>query len=133
VGVKKIGLGGKNIVFLDSPGHRDFIPNMITGAAQADYAILVIDTDNFESSFIGGGQTKEHAYIVKSLGVHKLIVAMNKMDRIEWSAERFIAIKQKLQGYLIKIGFSEESIIFIPVSAINAINITPENTRKFTA
>lgn len=133
VGVKKIELGGKNIVFLDSPGHRDFIPNMITGAAQADYAILVIDTDNFESSFIGGGQTKEHAYIVKSLGVHKLIVAMNKMDRIEWSPQRFIAIKQKLQGYLIKIGFSEESIIFIPISAINAINITPKNIRKFTA
>lgn len=71
---------------MDSPGHRDFIPNMITGAAQADYAILVIDTDNFESSFIGGGQTKEHAYIVRSFGVHKLIIAMNKMDRIGWDA-----------------------------------------------
>lgn len=133
MGVKKIELGDKRIVFLDSPGHRDFIPNMITGAAQADYAILVIDTDNFESSFIGGGQTKEHAYIVKSLGVHKLIVAMNKMDRIEWNAERFIKIKHKLQNYLLKIGFSEDSILFIPISAINAINITPKNTRKFVA
>jgi elongation factor 1 alpha-like protein len=85
VGVKKIELNDRKIVFLDSPGHRDFIPNMITGAAQADYAILVIDTDNFESSFVGGGQTKEHAYIVKSLGVHKIIIAMNKMDRINWS------------------------------------------------
>lgn len=100
VGVKKIELAGKKIVFLDSPGHRDFIPNMITGAAQADYAILVIDTDNFESSFIGGGQTKEHAYIVKSLGVHKLIVAMNKMDRIDWNPERFTTIKSKLENYL---------------------------------
>lgn len=58
---------------------------MITGAAQADHAILVIDVDNFESTFVGGGQTKEHAYIVKSLGVHRLIIAMNKMDRINWS------------------------------------------------
>ena len=89
VGVKKLQLGDKKIIFLDSPGHRDFIPNMITGAAQADYAILVIDTDNFESSFIGGGQTKEHAYIVKSFGVHKLIVAMNKMDRIKWDPQKF--------------------------------------------
>lgn len=78
---------------------------MITGAAQADYAILVIDTDNFESSFVGGGQTKEHAYIVKSFGVYKLIVAMNKMDRIAWSAERFINIKHRLNSYLTKIGF----------------------------
>lgn len=116
---------------MDSPGHRDFIPNMITGAAQADYAILVIDTDNFESSFIGGGQTKEHAYIVKSLGVHKLIVAMNKMDRIGWNPERFATIKNKLEGYLIKIGFQEETIIYVPISAIQAVNIVPKNTRKF--
>lgn len=80
VGVKKIILKDRNIVFLDSPGHRDFIPNMITGAAQADYAILVIDVTHFDSTFVNGGQTKEHAYIVKSLGVQTIIVAINKMD-----------------------------------------------------
>lgn len=76
----------RNVVFLDSPGHRDFIPNMITGAAQADYAILVIDVTHFDSTFISGGQTKEHAYIVKSLGVQTIVVAVNKMDAINWNA-----------------------------------------------
>lgn len=85
VGVKKIKLNDRSIVFLDSPGHRDFIPNMITGAAQADYAILVIDVTHFDSTFISGGQTKEHAYIVKSLGVQTIIVVVNKMDVINWN------------------------------------------------
>lgn len=106
---------------------------MITGAAQADYAILVIDTDNFESSFIGGGQTKEHAYIVKSFGVHKLIVAMNKMDRIGWDPEKFVHIKQRLGTYLMKIGFTPESVIYVPISALNSINITRKNMIKFEA
>lgn len=106
---------------------------MITGAAQADYAILVIDTDNFESSFVGGGQTKEHAYIVRSFGVHKLIVAMNKMDRIKWDPERFASIRLRLEHYLTKIGFPQDSIIYVPISASNAINITSKNIVKFTA
>ncbi len=55
---------------------------MITGAAQADYAILVIDVTHFDSTFISGGQTKQHAYIVKSLGVQTIVVAVNKMDVI---------------------------------------------------
>ncbi len=93
-------------MFLDSPGHKDFIPNMITGAAQADYAILVVDVTHFDSSFISGGQTKEHAYIVKSLGVLKIIVAMNKMDLIDWDAEKFLIIKKKLNFYLYHIGFT---------------------------
>lgn len=62
---------------------------MITGAAQADYAILVIDATHFDSTFINGGQTKQHAYIVKSLGVQTIIVAMNKMDVINWNPQAF--------------------------------------------
>lgn len=64
---------------------------MISGTAQADYALLVIDSgpNSFEAGFERGGQTKEHAYLIKAFGVSKVIVAVNKMDLHKWDKERF--------------------------------------------
>lgn len=66
---------------LDAPGHKSYVPNMIQGASQADIGVLVISArqNEFETGFERGGQTREHALLAKTLGVQKLIVAVNKV------------------------------------------------------
>ncbi|OMJ26671.1 HBS1-like protein, partial [Smittium culicis] len=110
---------------LDAPGHRDFIPNMISGASQADAAILVIDSTvgSFESGFDGDGQTREHSMLVRSLGVKSLIVAVNKLEKSDWSFERFEEIRAKLTPFLVTCGFLKSDIRYVPVSGLSGINV----------
>jgi len=117
----------KRFTILDAPGHKNYVPNMIGGAAQADVGILVISArkGEFETGFEGGGQTREHATLCKTLGVRKLIVAINKMDEptVNWDQERFNTIEEKLKPFLKSIGYGPKDIQFLPVSGYTGANI----------
>ena len=115
----------RRYVVLDAPGHRDFVPNMISGTSQADIALLVVDAKDFESGFEQGGQTKEHALLVRSLGVGRVVVVVNKMDSIEWKQERYEEIKDKIGTFLAgQVGFKKESVSWIPASGYLGENLS---------
>ena len=119
----------RHITLSDAPGHRDFVPNMIKGASQADVALLVVDAGQFEKGFEEGGQTQEHILLVRSVGVSKLIVAVSKMDKVHFSQQRFEEIRKKLGAFLIQIaGFRKKYIQFIPCSGLTGENLTKPST-----
>lgn len=111
----------KHFILVDAPGHKSFVPNMISGASIADLAILVISArrGEFETGFEKGGQTREHALLVKTTGVKHLIVLINKMDdsTVKWEEVRFNECKDKLLPFFKKLGFNTKSdVAFIPCS-----------------
>jgi peptide chain release factor subunit 3 len=118
----------RRYTILDAPGHKTFVPSMISGAAQADVAVLVISArkGEFETGFERGGQTREHIMLVKTAGVSKVIVAINKMDdpTVLWDKARFDEIKDKLTPFIKSAGFNPKTdVTFIPVSAYTGINL----------
>lgn len=124
VGHSKFETDNKCITLLDAPGHKDFIPNMITGATQADVALLVVDATRgeFETGFDSGGQTREHALLLRSLGVSQLAVVVNKLDTVNWSKERFNEIVDKMSVFLKQAGY-RETITFVPCSGLSGENV----------
>ncbi|ADI32742.1 translation elongation factor EF-1 subunit alpha [Staphylothermus hellenicus] len=112
---------------IDAPGHRDFVKNMITGASQADAALLVVSArkGEFEAGMSPEGQTREHAILAKTMGINQLIVAVNKMDATEppWSQKRYEQIKTVLGKFLKSLGYDISKIPFIPVSAWTGDNL----------
>jgi elongation factor 1 alpha-like protein len=117
-----------SFTILDAPGHRDFIPNMIAGASQADFAILVVDatTGAFEAGL--KGQTREHSLLLRSMGISRLIVAVNKFDTVGWSQERFDEISQQVSGFLSATGFQLKNVSFVPVSGLLGDNLVNKST-----
>jgi len=136
IGQKVIELPHRVLTLLDAPGHADFIPQMIMGAAQADVALLVVPatTGEFEAGFaeagngrdgLGQGQTKEHALLARALGVTQLLVAINKLDAADppWSQHRYEEMVRALAPFLEQTGFKPERIRYIPVSGLTGENV----------
>jgi len=121
----------KRYTILDAPGHRNYVPDMIMGASQADVGVLVISArkGEFETGFDRDGQTREHAMLAKTLGVNFLVVVINKMDdpTVKWSKERFDECVKKIRPYLKGCGFViKREVKFIPISGLKGDNVKDE-------
>lgn len=103
---------------VDCPGHRDFVKNMITGASQADAAVLVVAANDGVMP-----QTKEHMFLSMTLGIKQLIIAINKMDMVNYSEEKFNEVKDQVSELLRSIGKDPATTTFIPISAFEGDNI----------
>ena len=103
---------------VDCPGHRDFVKNMITGASQADAAVLVVAANDGVMP-----QTKEHMFLSMTLGIKQLIIAVNKMDMVDYSEDRFNEVKDEVSDLLRSIGRDPATTPFIPMSAFEGDNI----------
>jgi len=114
---------------IDAPGHRDFIKNMITGASQADCALLIVSakTGEYEAGISAAGQTREHIFLAKTMGINQLVVGINKMDEVNWSKERYEEVKAGISKLLRMIGYKVDKIPFVPISGYLGDNLVEKS------
>ncbi len=113
----------RDILLIDAPGHAEFLRNMITGAAQADAAILIIDATEGVRD-----QTRRHGYLLHLLGVRQVAVVVNKMDRVEFDIGRFHDIEREITGYLKNIGMAPTAVIPISARQGDGVALRSSNT-----
>lgn len=114
--------GKRHYVIIDAPGHVEFVKNMITGASQAEAAVLIIDAKEGVKE-----QTKRHAYILSLLGLEQVVVVLNKMDLVEFSEERFAEVKAEAEKFLE--GVNITPLFYIPISAMKGENIASKSQK----
>ena len=109
---------------IDAPGHKDFIKNMITGASQADAAVLVVAANDGVNA-----QTREHVFLSKTLGVQQMIIAVNKMDisGVDWSEDKFKKTKEEVSTLLKSVGFKPDEIPFVPIASLHGDNVAKKS------
>jgi len=141
---KEFFTASKHYTVVDAPGHRDFIKNMLTGASQADVALLMVPADgNFTTSIARGdhkagevqGQTRQHAVLINLLGVKQLLVGVNKMDCdvAKYGQARYDEVKNEMKEMLVRIGwkkdFVDDSVPVIPISGWIGDNLISHSPR----
>ncbi len=111
---------------IDAPGHKDFIKNMITGASQADCAVLVVAANDGVNA-----QTIEHLRLSKIFGVGQLVVAVNKMDisGVDWSETRFKEVVEEVKKHATQAGWNPEQIRFLPIASLPGENIAKKSEK----
>jgi bifunctional enzyme CysN/CysC len=114
----------RDVVLIDAPGHAEFLRNMITGASQADGAVLIIDALEGVRD-----QTRRHGYLLHLLGVKQVAIVVNKMDRVDFSAARFQEISDEISAHLIELGVTPTAVI--PISARDGDGVA-ERTRNIS-
>ena len=124
VSYKKLITKNFEVTIIDAPGHKDFVKNMITGASQADAAFLVVSAD--------GGvqpQTKEHVWLLRTMGVKALAVLVNKMDVVDYSEEKFKKVVEDVSAIIKQAGYKTDEVPFLAGSALMGDNIANKSDK----
>ena len=112
----------RDVVLIDAPGHAEFLRNMITGASQADGAVLIIDALEGVRD-----QTRRHGYLLHLLGIKQVAIVVNKMDRVDFNAVRFKEISDEISAHLTGLGVTPSAVI--PVSARDGDGVAERTPR----
>lgn len=120
---KKFTSDKYDFTIIDAPGHRDFVKNMITGASQADAAVLVVSATDKEIQ----PQTKEHLFLSKTLGVGQMIIAINKMDAENYSQDAYNRVKTMLSPMMKTVGLNPEKVPFVPIASLKGDNVVKKS------
>ena len=107
---------------VDCPGHRDFVKNMITGASQADNAVLVVAADDGVAP-----QTREHVFLARTLGINELIIGINKMDLVDYSEDSYKQVRTEVNKLLKQVQFNPDDAKYIPISAFEGDNVAEDS------
>ena len=118
----------REYLLIDAPGHKQFLKNMVSGAAGADAVILVVDAQDGVQD-----QTRRHAYLLRLLGIRSIIVAINKMDLAGYGEERYQEVRRDVAAYLRSIGVNAQDIAFLPLAARNGENMRTRSAMPWYA